>query len=199
MSAFAGIPEFIFAIAAKLSLGLLIFASLLLFISNSALEYLGLIEFVNSYKAQISILFLLSAAILLSSVIKFCWEWFLAKSNEWTAEAELNAKKSEALIKIAKRLDSLTLSEKQWVKYCLYHNQQTFIANVGNSTGNSLANKALVVVGEGHVMSLPFTFPDHVWQYLIENKGKFLPEVNTSNRAAIEKELEGFKRSQGIM
>ncbi len=71
---FAGIPEFIFAIVAKLSLGLLIFASLLLFIPNSALEYLGLIEFFNSYKAQISILFLLSAAIVSSSVIKFFWE-----------------------------------------------------------------------------------------------------------------------------
>jgi len=196
---FAGIPEFIFAIVAKLSLGLLIFASLLLFIPNSALEYFGLIEFVNSYKAQISILFLLSAAIVSSSVIKFCWEWFLTKRIEWAAEKDLETKKLEAINKIAKRLESLTLSEKQWVKYCLYHNQQTFVANAGNSTGNSLANKALVVVGEGHVMSLPFTFPDHVWQYLIENKGKFLPEVNTSNRAAIEKELEGFKRSQGIM
>jgi hypothetical protein len=195
---FAGIPEFIFSVAAKLSLGLLIFSALLLFAPDSFLQYLGLTNFLQGFHSQVSILFLLSAAIFTSAIIKFLWEKAKALVSLHLKKSAKKAEEAEAMAKIAKRLGSLTLSEKQWIQYCLYYNQQTFIASVANSTGNSLANKALVCAGEGHVMSIPFTFPDHVWDYLVKNKEKFLPQLLTADKISFESQLSGFKRSQGV-
>ena len=76
------------------------------------------------------------------------------------------------------RLRSLDLNEGMWIKYCLFHNVQTLSAERGNRTAQSLCHKGIIEEGSGHILDLPFHFPDPVWQHLLFRNEEFLPEMS---------------------
>jgi hypothetical protein len=92
------------------------------------------------------------------------------------------------------RLNSLNDRELLWIKYCLFHNEQTLSAKLDDVTAQSLVNKGIVSQGSGSMLNLPFHIPDDVWAYLQLHEHLFLSEEE-ANDPKFGKLLESFRKS----
>jgi hypothetical protein len=188
-----------------------------LFVPTDAARDIGILDLRIAFRGPLWIALVLTAVIAIGSAFQYfdrriVEDWLKhkkeirAKSIETEREAHERQEQATRLREhkeaadkraaeaLALRLQSLDLNERMWIKYCLFHNVQTLSGERGNRTAQSLCHKGIVEEGSGHILDLPFHFPDAVWQYLLSHKEEFLPEAEQSDKR-FPGALENFRKS----
>ncbi|HHT9911387.1 TPA: super-infection exclusion protein B [Legionella pneumophila] len=136
-----------------------LFCLILVLLPNVILESLGLLYIVNLYRGFLSLIVIFTLIVLLI---------------EQYPKASNYLKEKRKFKNILKRLDYLSVEEKNIIKYCLKNNQQTIVKPTTDPAINSLCDKGLLLEAEqGHIMAYSFTIPDDIWEYLRKNKELF--------------------------
>ena len=160
-------------VVAKYAWGILAVCLFVLFLPDKQAEIIGIARLKEQFLGYWWIILVFSGTV--------CFESLFFKVREWRAkqrsEAEAERQKAEQREKIIRRLHSLDMDERMWLKYCLFKNVRTLVAAEINPTANSLLCKEIITVGSGSMMSLPFTIPDFVWEYLLAHRDEFLPQI----------------------
>lgn len=188
-----------------------------LFVPPDAAKDIGILELRTTFKGPLWIALVLTAVIAIGAAIQYfdkriVEDWLKqrleSRAQAFASEREAREKHEAAVRQreqreeadrvaaeaLTLRLRSLDLNESMWIKYCLFHNVQTLSAERGNRTAQSLCHKGIVEEGSGHILDLPFHFPDTVWQHLLLHKEEFLPESERSDNR-FPGALENFRKS----
>jgi hypothetical protein len=188
-----------------------------LFVPTDAARDIGILELRIAFKGPLWIAFVLTAVIAIGSAFQYfdsriVEDWLKHKretrlqavanerdAHERREKAVQEREQAEAADRRAAevltlRLRSLDLNESMWIKYCLFHNVQTLSGERGNRTAQSLRHKGILEEGSGHILDLPFHFPDAVWQYLLSHKEDFLPDAERNDKR-FPGALENFRKS----
>ncbi len=192
MSAFLGLPEFIFNLTGKFSSAFLIFSALFLFLPAGFVEDSVINTVRQSYKIELWAILFFSGSLFFSYVGKLFLNIATKKIIGFIGDRQRRKSHQEILQAVINRLDSLDPREKLWIQFCLHNNQQTISCIHTDRTANSLEYKGVVKSGAGSVMSVPFTITDEVWAHLKAKKSDFLPSPDQVSKAAFEQALKGF-------
>ena len=213
MESFAKVLEFV----GKYAWAVCITTAFLLFIPDDAARQIGVEELRSAFRGPLWIAFVLTFVLAIGAALQYIDRrvidgWLKdrrevrakAEQRQREAEARADAERKkveerqnaerEALDSLAFRLRGLDLNEQMWLKYCLFHNVQTLSAERSNRTAQSLRHKGIIDEGPGHILDLPFHFPDRVWKYLIEHRSEFLPEGERSDER-FPGALDSFRES----
>ena len=213
MEALAKILEF----TGKYAWAVCVTVAFVLFVPADAARDIEILDLRNTFKGPLWISLVLTAVLAIGASFQYfdrriVEDWLKQKRDarlrEETTEREArekheasvrNRQEREAAEKagafaLSLRLTSLDLNEQMWIKYCLFHKIQTLSAERGNRTAQSLCHKGIVEEGSGHILDLPFHFPDSVWQHLLAHEGEFLlaDELGDKRFAGA---LENFRKS----
>ena len=160
-------------VVAKYSWGILVVCLFVLFLPDKQAETIRIGNLKEQFLGYWWILLVFSGTVCVGSLFSKVMEWRVKRRSE----AEAERQKAERREKIIRRLYSLDMEERMWLKYCLFKNVQTLLAAEIHPTANSLLSKEIITVGSGSIMSLPFTIQDFVWEYLLAHRGEFLPQI----------------------
>jgi Super-infection exclusion protein B len=166
-----------------------------LFIPEDLAKKIHLFDFRTEYVTILWIMFVLSAALWISSLFRYFDKRFV---DGWLSKRKMARDRKTSLSNHLKtlslRLKSLSESERMWIKYCLYYNVQTLNSQLDNSTAQSLLNKQILSQGSGNALDLPFHIRDDAWRFLLENSANFLSEqeLADNNFPAV---LEEYKKT----
>jgi hypothetical protein len=154
----------------KISLPVALLCGLLLFGPDWILDKLGVLTFVSSTKAVISLTFLFSVDLYSYEKGKKLHQYLKTK---W----EIRAKARTHQKAIVAHLQGLTPDEEVWIYFCLRENVRTLYATAIKATAIALENKRLVYRPNTVYDTLltPFTFYPEVWKYLTLNREEYCP------------------------
>jgi hypothetical protein len=192
VSAFLGLPEFIFNLIGKFSAAFLIFTFSLLFLPPQIADESVLQMVRNTYRTELWIGLLFSASLFLSYVGKSVWNFIVQQIGAYINDKKQKKKRSEGLQRILERLKSLDQRELLWIQYCLHNNQQTISCAYTDRTANSLENKGILSHGSGSALNLPYTIKDEVWAYLKTHQSEFIPLLDQKETIEFDRALRGF-------
>ncbi len=213
MESLAKVLEFV----GKYAWAVCVTAAFLLFIPEDAAQQIDVAELRTAFKGPLWITLILTLVLAIGSALQYVDRriidgWWKdrrdarAKAEDRQREAEAHVaterekveKKENAAREefesLVLRLRSLDLNEQMWLKYCLFHKVQTLSAERGNRTAQSLHHKGIIEEGSGHILDLPFHFPDRVWKYLVEHRSEFLIETERSDKRFPDA-LKNFRES----
>lgn len=147
-------PRFLF--------GIWLVGVLVLFIPETVAGKFGIDVLRNNYRAWIGLATLAAFAFWVVQLIPGFQQRRLAK-----------LRKKEVL----KSLDSLSSEEWFLLAYCLHRGQQTICLKMGDKAATALCQKGLLVCGTGvgDPLGWPFTIPMFVWEHLLVNRSRYLP------------------------
>jgi hypothetical protein len=76
------------------------------------------------------------------------------------------------------QLETLSQRERDVLLQCVNLNQRTIHRNINDSAVNSLRSKGLITIARsGSALSMPFTIPKFVWEYIKANDVILFPEL----------------------
>jgi hypothetical protein len=166
-------------------LGLWVLGALLLFLPANLATPLGIVTLRDHYRPWIGVGTLAAFAFWLVQLVP-------AIAKRWSSRKYRAG--------ILKNLDGLTREERFELAYCIHRGQRTVYLKVIDSAAQSLCGKGLFIHGErGSILSVPFTIPLFVWDYIRANPQTILPEADWRRAdllEAFEVFEQGIKRNQ---
>lgn len=137
--------------------GLCIVFAIMIFSSDAALDRLGLASIVTEYRPYLGVGFLVSLALTLVNSIAAIWKFIYP----WIAEAYC--------IRIGKkRLQQLTPTEKEILKYYIHNQTRSQSLPIQNGTVNALQKEKIIIRGSslGSLHGFDYIIQPWAWEYL---------------------------------
>ena len=191
MESIAKILEFV----GKYAWGVAIVAAFVLFVPDDAAQQIGVLAIRNDFKGLWWLVLVLCTAIWLGAAFQYLDKRFL---DGWLKDRALRRAKDresrEFSDALSLRLNSLDPRERDWIRYCLINNTQSLSSYQTHPTAQSLVHKGILAEGSGHMMDLPFHFPDNVWKYLLSHRSDFIAD-GAEHDSRLRAQLEDFRRS----
>ena len=165
-----------------------------LFAPNEAANQIGILDIRKAYLGYLWVGLVMSISVWAVAVFRYVDVKVEGHFLRKRLRREKYEKEEARKALFVQRLSSLSDEEEMWIKYCLFHNQQTLNAERTRSFAQSLVNKGILTEGSGSILNLPFHVKDEVWLYIRENKEKFL-SVEEENSQAFLQRLNRFHSS----
>ncbi|MBF2753686.1 MAG: superinfection exclusion B family protein [Gammaproteobacteria bacterium AqS3] len=97
-----------------------------------------------------------------------------------------------------KKLQYLNVPEKEILWECLNNKDQTFYRNSRNATVMGLVDKKIVSTRSGSLSTMPYTFEDDIWKYMIKNREECLALCSEGEEGSLVNQVDNGGQDERI-